>query len=332
MDFGEILSKAWKTIWKHKVLWIFGIFASLGSGGGGGGGGGGGSNYQGNGNFSQGNGDWDFNGFPPELQSFFEQFADTVTNIPWYVWVLVGLGFLLLFIALIVISTIGKIGLIQGTRLTDASDEKLSFGPLFSQSLRYFWRVFLFSLITGLAIFIVMMIIMIPMVLLGVLTLGIGMLCIVPLICLLIPAMWIVGIILEQGTIAIVVEDIGVFDGLKRGWQVLKGNFWNLLLMGVILGIGSGIVGLIIALPFLLVFLPPLIAVISSGGLENWSAISSSLLVSLGLCCLIYPVVLLLGGILTAYVQSAWTLTYLRISKRSDISNLPEPQPVLETL
>lgn len=152
MDFGEILSKAWKTIWKHKVLWIFGIFASLGSGGGGGGGGGGGSNYQGNGNFSQGNGNWNFNGLPPQMQSFLEKFADTVTNIPWYVWVIIGLAFLLLFVALIVISTIGKIGLIHGTQLADKSDEKLSFGPLFSQSLRYFWRVFLFNLITGLAI------------------------------------------------------------------------------------------------------------------------------------------------------------------------------------
>jgi hypothetical protein len=28
VDFGEVLSSAWKTIWKHKVLWSFGILAS----------------------------------------------------------------------------------------------------------------------------------------------------------------------------------------------------------------------------------------------------------------------------------------------------------------
>ena len=27
MDFSEVLGKAWRIIWKHKVLWIFGIFA-----------------------------------------------------------------------------------------------------------------------------------------------------------------------------------------------------------------------------------------------------------------------------------------------------------------
>ena len=32
MDFGEILSKAWKIIWKFKILWIFGILTSCGQG------------------------------------------------------------------------------------------------------------------------------------------------------------------------------------------------------------------------------------------------------------------------------------------------------------
>lgn len=330
MDFGEILSKAWKTIWKHKVLWIFGILASLG--GSGGGGGGGGSNYRTNGNFSQGNGDWNFNGLPPELQSFFERMTDTVTNIPWYVWVLIALGVLVLIVAVTVISTFGKIGLIHGTRLADTSDEKLGFGTLFTKSLRYFWKVFFYGLLTGLAVFIGLMILIVPMVIFGIATLGIGMLCVVPLLCLLIPAMWIVGIILEQGTIAIVVDNLGIIGGLQRGWQVTKQNFWNLLLMGIILGVGAGIIGFIISLPILLVFLPPIIAVITNGGLENWSAISSSLLISLGMCCLLYPIIMVLNGILTAYVQSAWTLTYMRVTKRSDDSNLLEPQPVLETL
>jgi hypothetical protein len=26
-NFGEVLTRAWQIIWKHKVLWIFGVFA-----------------------------------------------------------------------------------------------------------------------------------------------------------------------------------------------------------------------------------------------------------------------------------------------------------------
>ena len=40
-NFGEVLTRAWQIIWKHKVLWIFGILASCGRGSGGGNGGGG---------------------------------------------------------------------------------------------------------------------------------------------------------------------------------------------------------------------------------------------------------------------------------------------------
>ena len=36
MDYGEVLSRAWRIIWKHKVLWIFGIMAGCTSGSGGG--------------------------------------------------------------------------------------------------------------------------------------------------------------------------------------------------------------------------------------------------------------------------------------------------------
>ena len=35
-NFGEVLTRAWQIIWKHKVLWIFGILASCARGGGGG--------------------------------------------------------------------------------------------------------------------------------------------------------------------------------------------------------------------------------------------------------------------------------------------------------
>ena len=31
MDFGEILSRAWQIIWKHKILWVFGILAGCSS-------------------------------------------------------------------------------------------------------------------------------------------------------------------------------------------------------------------------------------------------------------------------------------------------------------
>ena len=72
-NFGEVLTRAWQIIWKHRVLWIFGILASCGRGGGGGNGGGGNSGFQ-----TQGP---DIN-VPPQLEQFFNWVAQNVTSQP----------------------------------------------------------------------------------------------------------------------------------------------------------------------------------------------------------------------------------------------------------
>jgi hypothetical protein len=316
MDFGEILSKAWKIIWKYKVLWIFGILASFGRGSGGGGGNGGGSNYRTSGNFN-----FDTNGLqnvPPEFRQMLETIASFMHSVQWWWVALIVLGLLVIALIFWVISIIGKTGLIVGTKQADEGVEKLRFGTLLSDSMKYFWRVLGFTFLSGLALFIIMMIIIVPLVLFGVVTAGIGMLCILPLFCVLIPVLMLVGVVLEQGIIAIVVEDIGMFAGLKRGWLAFKNNFWNMVVMALILGIGAGIIGFIISLPLLVAFLPllaPIITSISSSSFD-FQTLKGALVVSLGLCCLIYPFILFFNGILTGYVQSAWTLTYLRVTKK----------------
>ena len=68
IDYGEVLSKAWKIVWKNKILWIFGILASFGQGSGGGSGGGG-SNTTG---YSRGS-DFDFSLPNFDTFDFFEE-------------------------------------------------------------------------------------------------------------------------------------------------------------------------------------------------------------------------------------------------------------------
>jgi hypothetical protein len=324
MDYGEVLSKAWKVIWKHKVLWIFGILASFGQGSGGGGGSGGGnSGISGGGNSSG------FGNLPPEWTRILENIQHYFENIHWWVWVLFALAILLLIIFFAVLATIGKTGLILGTQQADKSDDKIPFGSLLRESMHYFWRVFWFNFLAGLAVVIILLALMLPIILLGVVTLGVGMLCLIPFICILVPVFWLISILLEQSIIAIVVEGTGIFAGLKRGWQVVKKNPWQLILMSLILGIGGGIINFILAIPIFLAMLPLIIPLIS-GSME---ALKTTGIISLSLCCIYLPVLYLLSGILTAYIQSTWTLTFLRLSGRttevplSPVEVLPEVPP-----
>jgi len=92
MNYSEILSRAWQIIWKHKVLWIFGILAGCANGGGGGGGGGGNS-YRSS----------DSEQVPAQLQSYIDQIEQFVESVPQQTWILIGIGAMLLILILIVL-------------------------------------------------------------------------------------------------------------------------------------------------------------------------------------------------------------------------------------
>lgn len=300
MDFGEVLSKAWQIIWKHKVLWIFGILAGCSSSSGGGGGG--------NLRYSVRESE-----LPPNIQNFFRQFE----QIPdWQI--ATGVAILILIVLVLVVlavflSTMGKIGLIRGTRQVERGADRLEFGELFSGSLPYFWRVFLLNVVVGLAIAFGIGVLTVLGVLGTIATLGVFLICLIPLICLLAPFLWLVSVFVEQANIAIVTEELGVIDGLKRGWQVFRDNLGTMIVMGLVLFLGVGLIGgFIIALPVVLIIIPAAIGVIAESGV----AAGEGLLIS-GLCLVAYlPVWLILNGILTGYIESAWTLTFLRLTAK----------------
>ena len=71
---------------------------------------------------------------------------------------------LLLIVLAYLLGTIGRIGLMRGTRKADGGAERLGFGELWSESLPFFWRVFGLSFLLGLAF----LVILLPLILFGV--------------------------------------------------------------------------------------------------------------------------------------------------------------------
>jgi len=292
-NFGEVLTRAWQITWKYKVLWIFGILAGCAQGGGGGSSGGSG--------WRSGNGD---RFVPPDWQRTADQMAQWATE-NWWVLVVGFIAFLLLMALFIFLGTIGRIGLIQGTLQVEAGAGSLAFGPLFSQSTPFFWRVFGLAFLVGLVFFLLF----VPLVLLGIFTAGIAFLCILPLICVLIPVSIAVNLVLEQAYIAIVKENLGIVDGLRRGWDIARMNFGPVILMGLILFVITFVIGLVLAIPILVIVFPAVFA-FAIGGAQSMTP----LLVA-GLCFVLFlPVLLVARGILATFTGSAWTLTYLRLT------------------
>jgi hypothetical protein len=299
MDIGGVLSRAWQIIWRHKVLWIFGILASCG----------GNTNGGASSNYSVS----DRQELPPQLRPFFDRFAElTDAQIALLVGAVI-LVVLLLIVLSIFLGTIGRIGLIRGTQQVEQGADRLAFGELFRDSLPYFWRVFGLNLLFGIAAFVLVLILLVPFILLSVVTLGVGALCIIPLICILVPLFWLAQVVITQASIAMVVEDVGIGDGLQRGWDVSRANLGTIIVMALILLLGVGFIGgIIITLPLVIVVVPAII-----GAAAGTDQSLSGGLITAGLCFLAYlPILLVLGGILRGYIESAWTLTYMRLTNK----------------
>jgi hypothetical protein len=308
-NFGEVLTRAWQIISKHKVLWIFGILAGCSRGGGGGSGGSGGNT-----GFETQAPD-----LPPQLERWFRIIAENATQ-----YILIAITVLcLIWIVVLFLGTIGRIGLIRGTAQAEGGAGKLIFGQLFSESTPYFWRMFGLSLVIGLPVLILVAILIagllsfiVPLSVssgIGNDTPRLGFLAVIPFfaacMCLLVPVMLVVGLIVRQAENAIVLEDLGVFPALSRGWEVFRRNLGPIILMAVILAVIGIVAGLIIAIPVFIIIFPTMVAFFL-GEARNWTP-----MVIMSVCICIYiPISMVLNGILTSYIESAWTLTYMRLT------------------
>ena len=314
MDFGEVLTRAWKIIWKFKVLWIFGILSSCGQGGGGGGGGGGGNAGV---RFSGGDPN-----LPPEMRRFFNGVENFFENIQgWEIAALV-IGFLLFILIVVLITsainTVGRLGLVQGTLKAEEGAERMTFGELFSRSTPFFWRVFGLNILISLVMMVVVILFILPFVGFGALTAGIGFLCFLPFLCLIIPAAWLATILIEQMNIALVVEDLKIKEGIQRGWEVFKANFGEVLVMGLILGVGSFIISIFLAVPMIMVMIPAVFGILGGTFSGSGFLLGGGIVAAVLGAVILLPVLIVLGGILQSYVKTAWTLTYLRLTKSAE--------------
>jgi hypothetical protein len=325
MQYGALLSRAWRIIWRNKIMWLFGFLAALGSGGGGGGGGGGSSpnanlNVPSPGQPGRG-------GLPPELQ---RQLTALLSNQAVIIAIVVGFILLVLVITLVIalIAAFGHGALVEMAREADDT-EKTRFGTGWRAGLRRVFPVFLIRFLLGLPPFLIIMaglaaflLSFIPLItrsgfrgapeasfVWGVV--ATMFLCFVPACCVGVLLTIPLNVLETLSIRALVLEERGIFGSIRRGWQVLTGNLgevavvWLIfLLIGIVVFIVVGLpltaVALIVIVPlvFLLVaspiFIVPLLLVVILLGLVD----------------------VVLRGIVETYASTVWTLAYRQLAAR----------------
>ena len=257
---------------------------------------------------------------------------------PSFIWKFVAVVIAVVCVIVVVeifLGTIGRIGLIKGSAEADADAEKLTFGELWKESTPYFWRVFWLSFLIGtpfafaiIAIVAGFIVAMIPLASNN--SDMSALLVLLPVLCVLLCVILILGIVVSfistQAERAIVLENKSILDGFKRGWEVLTKNLGPILIVWLITAVIGFVAAIVIALPLLVVLVPLVIAFMANINNATFS-FTPWLVAFICIICAYTPISWLANGIVMTYLQSVWTLTYIRIAKPKQEEQTPAVLP-----
>jgi hypothetical protein len=109
---------------------------------------------------------------------------------------------------------------------------------------------------------------------------------------------------------SIIIHKMGTMDGIRNGWQILRNNLGEILILALIfflISIAVGLASLFIALPLALVILIPLFLALANGS----AAITAVTVVSAILAVLAFILVTAaISSILRTLQSTSFTLAY----------------------
>jgi len=315
VNYTETIKRAFRIAWKHKSLWLLGFLASLSSGGGSGG------NFNTGGGSDGGSGS---NQLPSWLDAsqigrWFEQNSATVAAL---ICVLLCV-FLVIWLVTLVLGEIGQGGLIANV---DGIERGGS--PTFGDG----WRAGAARVRTLVGM---RLLLAIPGILLGAIFVAIlvittvgaagtalsgqsgedlfaailgagalGFLCIVfPLLCIFAIYSLLVGVLETFGRRAVVLENLGAIDGLKRGWAVFRGKIGDSIVLAILMAVVSFVVGIVVAVPLVVFGVGTAIGAAAFSDSAPWALIAVGILLFIALAVVI-------GSFFTAVNSAVWTLAY----------------------
>lgn len=291
-SFGEVIARAWQIAWKHKGLWWAGILVSL----------------------------LGLVSVPINLVTnpvFSSGYSSHIrTNMA---PILIGDGLIFLIsILTIPITALAMLVPSLATVRLERGEENVHFGELINGALPYFWRALAIFLLVWVGAFAGIMLLMGCLLLLAVLTAGIGFLCVLPLMLVFIPVTILVYAMMEQALSAILVDDLGIGAALQRAWELVKRNILVMVIISILIYLAYTIIGMIISIPIMIPFLGMFSRMIFNTSTQqqpDFEAFGNTFRNMMLWMLAFSPLYAVLQGFLLAFMQSVWTLTYLRLSR-----------------
>jgi hypothetical protein len=231
-----------------------------------------------------------------------------------------GVIYILLIVGGIVLQIISRASVTLGVFKVEAESQPIAFVDLLKDGFRYFWRILgVFALISG-GLLVVFLAFFACIALGSALTLGLGAICLQPLFLLLIPASMLVMALMEQAESAVIADEMGVIDAVKKAYELVKANIWKYVVITIIIYFGMNILMSVIMFPLMI----PLFFVMMRSVENNSMDFNSILRIQAVFGIALLPVMALVQGVIMTYLKSAMMLTYLRLTRPAN-----EPQLVV---
>jgi hypothetical protein len=314
VDYGTLLGDSWRVAWRHKYLWVLGLFAFGGS-------------CSSSPSFNVGSEDLPTgSGETGDLTGV----ADFISE---HSVLLLGLlaAFLLLGLVLFVISFLATAGLIAGVDEAHAG-RRSGLGFAWRRGVASFWRLLGLLLLLAVAGAVVLGLLLLLLVVPAVLAFAsdgsdltgplialvlLGVL----LVLLLIPVGIAVQIILNWALRSLVLESSGILASLGAGWRLFRRNLGTSLVLWILdvaLNIG---LGLLLAVPLLAAAVPVIM-----GGLffdeVGLALLAGGLLLGL----VLLAAFALFKAVSSTFFAAYWTIAYRRLTGGAG-EQLLEPTP-----
>lgn len=287
-DTGEILSRASEITWKHKVLWVFNLFPVL----------------------------FSFLFVPVVFipMFFIGPYAlvrRAVVDTPYYLSLFTRTNLVLLGLSIFLYAA-GSASTALGILRAEGGRGGLSFRELLQDGLKYFWRILGVTFLIGGATSAVLMVVLGCVLGIGMITRGLGILCLGPLFLILSPFLMLAYAWIEQSQAAVTAEDMGAPLAILRGWTLLRTHFGLFLRFSLVLWLAFLMLSLILALPLVLPFL--FLLLITQSQQMDFTAQNFGWALT-GLSLVVLPILALVQGVSLTFIKSVFMVIYLRLTR-----------------
>ena len=311
MDYGQLFRRSWDIVWQNKYLFILGFLAALGAGGNAGSG----FNY----NFPSSSTS-STSPFPPdfvdEVTGFWSQYGGLILGLICF-FIILGIVFWLIRLA-------AQGGLIEAVDRIETG-EKMSFGSAFSAGVARIGGLIGLHLLINL-----------PFIIFGLIfsvvggsffmtalrqggeiseamggTFAILAVCGGLVGCLLVPVGIIVQIVYPFAQRGLLLQQLGVMDSIRHGWQVVRSNIGDVILLIIaflVIGFLFGLVTAVFTIPLAFLAAGPFILDAIQGNEISFGMTEIATLAFGGICLGFLAAAV--NSVLTAYRSATVTLAY----------------------